>query len=53
MGFFTAGLRLHLIACGFEDKKFIPHMLLIIAQENILRGAAGLYKPLILGDAPP
>ena len=28
-------------------------MLLIIALENILRGAVGLYKPLILGDAPP
>ena len=28
-------------------------MLLIIALENILRGAVGLYKPLILVDTPP
>ena len=28
-------------------------MLLIIALENILRGAVALYKPLILVDAPP
>ena len=26
---------------------------LIIALENILRGAVALYKPLILVDAPP
>ena len=34
-------------------KELIPLMLLIIALENILRGVVGLYKPLILVDAPP
>ena len=34
-------------------RELIPLMLLIIALENILRGAVGLYKPLILVDAPP
>ena len=34
-------------------KELIPLLLLIIAFENILRGVVGLYKPLILGDAPP
>ena len=34
-------------------RELIPLMLLIIALENILRGAVALYKPLILVDAPP
>ena len=33
--------------------KLIPLMLVIVALENILRGGVGLYKSLILEDAPP
>ena len=42
-----------LLLVVLKMREFIPLMLLIIALENILRGAVGLYKPLILGNAPP
>jgi len=42
-----------LLLVVLKMRELIPLMLLIIALENILRGAVGLYKPLILGDAPP
>ena len=52
-GFSQLVLACILLLVVLKIKEFIPLMLLIIALENILRGAVGLYKPLILGDAPP
>lgn len=52
-GFSQLVLACILLLVVLKMREFIPLMLLIIALENILRGAIGLYKPLILGDAPP
>ena len=52
-GFSQLVLACILLFVVLKMREFIPLMLLIIALENILRGAIGLYKPLILGDAPP
>ena len=52
-GFSQLVLACILLLVVLKMREFIPIMLLIIALENILRGAVGLYKPLILGDAPP
>ena len=52
-GFSQLVLAFILLLVVLKMREFIPLMLLIIALENILRGAVGLYKPLILGDAPP
>ena len=51
-GFSQLVLACILLLVVLKMREFIPLMLLIIALENILRGAVGLYKPLILGDAP-
>jgi len=52
-GFSQLVLACILLLVVLKMREFIPLMLLVIALENILRGAVGLYKPLILGDAPP
>ena len=52
-GFSQLVLACILLLVILKMREFIPLMLLIIALENILRGVVGLYKPLILGDAPP
>ena len=52
-GFSQLVLACILLLVVLKMREFIPLMLLIIALENFLRGAVGLYKPLILGDAPP
>ncbi len=52
-GFSQLVLACILLLVVLKIREFLPLMLLIIALENILRGAVGLYKPLILGDAPP
>lgn len=52
-GFSQLVLACILLLVVLKMREFIPLMLIIIALENILRGAVGLYKPLILGDAPP
>ncbi len=52
-GFSQLVLSCILLLVIIKMRELIPLMLLIIALENILRGAVGLYKPLILGDAPP
>jgi len=52
-GFSQLVLACIILLVLLKMREFIPLMLLIIALENILRGAVGLYKPLILGDAPP
>ena len=52
-GFSQLVLACILLLVVLKMREFIPLMLLIIALENILRGAVGVYKPLILGDAPP
>ena len=52
-GFSQLVLACILLLVVLKMRELIPLMLLIIALENILRGAVGLYKPLILGDAPP
>jgi len=52
-GFSQLVLACILLLVVLKMREFIPLMLLIIALENILRGAVGLYKPLILGDYPP
>ena len=52
-GFSQLVLSCILLFVIIKMRELIPLMLLIIALENILRGAVGLYKPLILGDAPP
>jgi hypothetical protein len=52
-GFSQLVLACILLVVILKMREFIPLMLLIVALENILRGAVGLYKPLILGDAPP
>ena len=52
-GFSQLVLACILLLVVLKMREFIPLMLLIVALENILRGAVGLYKPLILGDAPP
>ena len=52
-GFSQLVLACILLLVVLKMREFIPLMLLIIALENIVRGAVGLYKPLILGDAPP
>ena len=52
-GFSQLVLACILLLVVLKMREFIPLMLLIIALENILIGAVGLYKPLILGDAPP
>ena len=52
-GFSQLVLACMLLLVVLKMRELIPLMLLIIALENILRGAGGLYKPLILGDAPP
>lgn len=52
-GFSQLVLACILLLVVLKMREFIPLMLLITALENILRGAVGLYKPLILGDAPP
>ena len=52
-GFSQLVLACMLLLVVLKMRELIPLMLLIIALENILRGAVGLYKPLILGDAPP
>ena len=52
-GFSQLVLACMLLLVVLQMRELIPLMLLIIALENILRGAVGLYKPLILGDAPP
>ena len=52
-GFSQLVLSCILLFVIIKMRELIPLMLLIIALENILRGVVGLYKPLILGDAPP
>lgn len=52
-GFSQLVLACMLLLVVLKMRELIPLMLIIIALENILRGAVGLYKPLILGDAPP
>ena len=52
-GFSQLVLACMLLLVVLKMRELIPLMLLIIALENILRGAVGLYRPLILGDAPP
>ena len=52
-GFSQLVLSFILLLVITKMRELIPLLLLIIALENILRGAVGLYKPLILGDAPP
>ena len=52
-GFSQLVLACILLLVVLKMRELIPLMLLIIALENIVRGAVGLYKPLILGDAPP
>ena len=52
-GFSQLVLACILLLVVLKMREFIPLMLLIVALENTLRGAVGLYKPLILGDAPP
>jgi len=52
-GFSQLVLACILLLVVLKMRELIPLMLLVIALENILRGAVGLYKPLILGDAPP
>ncbi len=52
-GFSQLVLACILLLVVLKMRELIPLMLLIIALENILRGAIGLYKPLILVDAPP
>ena len=52
-GFSQLVLSCLLLLVVLKMRELIPLMLLITALENILRGAVGLYKPLILVDAPP
>ena len=52
-GFSQLVLACILLLVVLKMREFIPLMLLIIALENILRGGVGLYKSLILEDAPP
>jgi hypothetical protein len=52
-GFSQLVLACILLLVVLKMRELIPLMLLVIALENILRGAVGLYKPLILGNAPP
>lgn len=52
-GFSQLVLSCILLVVIIKMRELIPLMLLFIALENILRGAVGLYKPLILGDSPP
>ena len=52
-GFSQLVLSCILLLVIIKMRELIPLMLLFIALENILRGAVGLYKPLILGDSPP
>jgi len=52
-GFSQLVLACILLLIVLKMRELIPLMLLIIALENILRGAVALYKPLILVDAPP
>ena len=52
-GFSQLVLACMLLLVVLKMRELIPLMLLIIALENILRGVVALYKPLILGDAPP
>ena len=52
-GFSQLVLACILLLVVLKMRELIPLILLIIALENILRGAVALYKPLILLDAPP
>ena len=52
-GFSQLVLACILLLVVLKMRELIPLILLIIALENILRGVVALYKPLILGDAPP
>ena len=52
-GFSQLVLACILLLVVLKMRELIPLILLIIALENILRGAVALYKPLILVDAPP
>ena len=52
-GFSQLVLSCILLVVIIKMRELIPLMLLFVALENILRGAVGLYKPLILGDSPP
>ena len=52
-GFSQLVLACILLLVVLKIREFIPLMLLIIALENILRGAVGLYKPLIISADPP
>ena len=52
-GFSQLVLAFILFLVVLKMRELIPLILLIIALENILRGAVALYKPLILVDAPP
>ena len=52
-GFSQLVLSLFFLLVLMRMRALIPLMLLILALENILRLVVGLYKPLVLGDAPP
>ena len=52
-GFSQLVLACILLLVVLKMRELIPLILLIIALENILRGAVALYKPLILVDASP
>ena len=52
-GFSQLVLSLFFLLVLMRMRDLIPLMLLILALENILRLVVGLYKPLVLEDAPP
>ena len=52
-GFSQLVLSCFLLLIIIKMRELIPLMLIIVALENILRGGVGLYKSLILEDAPP
>ena len=52
-GFSQLVLSCFLLLIIIKMRELIPLMLVIVALENILRGGVGLYKSLILEDAPP
>ena len=52
-GFSQLVLSCFLLLIIIKMRELIPLMLIIVALENILRGGVGIYKSLILEDAPP
>ena len=52
-GFSQLVLSSFLLLIVIKMRELMPLMLIIVALENILRGGVGIYKSLILEDAPP